>query len=84
MQGCPLSMVAYGLGIIPLIKRLKSTYPDITKLWYAYNAGALSKFDHLEKAFKSLKGNGPARGYLTDPTKSILFMHPQNLEAGDI
>ena len=29
-QGYPLAMVAYGFRIIPLIKRLKLTYPDIT------------------------------------------------------
>ena len=47
-QGDPLSMVACGVLIIPLIKHLKFTYPDVTQPWYAGNAGALGMFDHLE------------------------------------
>ena len=30
-QGQPLDMVAYWIGIHPMIKRLKSTYPDVTQ-----------------------------------------------------
>ena len=43
-QGDPLYMVAYGIGIILLIKRLKSTFPDVTHSWYAGDTGALGTF----------------------------------------
>ena len=83
-HGYPLDMVAYSIGMIPLIKFLKSTYPNVTQPFYAYNTGALGTLDHLEKCFKALKRNGWAQGYFPNPTKSILVMHPQNLKAGDI
>ena len=41
-------------------------------------------FDHLEKYFKALKYNALDRGYFPNPTKSILIMHLQNLEAREI
>ena len=40
-------------------------------------------FDHLEKYFKALKNNVPARGYFPEPTKRILVAHPQNLKTGE-
>ena len=83
MHGHPLAMVAYGIEILPLIKHLKSTYPDVMQPWYVDNAGALGMFDHLEKYFKALRRNGSEQGYFPDPTKSILAVHPQNLESGE-
>ena len=79
-QGDPMAMVAYGIVILPLIKHLKSTYPDVTQPWYGDSSGSRGTFDHLEKYFKALNGNSPARGYLTNPTKIILAEHPQNPE----
>ena len=76
-------MVAYGIEILPLTKRLKSMYPDVTQPWYSYNAGALVMFNHLDTYFKLLKNYLPTRGYLSNPTKSILVVHTQNLEAGE-
>ena len=47
-------MVAYGIGILPLFKLLKSTYLVVTQPWYDDGAGALGTFNHLEKYFKAL------------------------------
>ena len=77
----PLVIVAYRIGFLPLIKRLKSNYPDITQPWYANNAGALGMFDNLEQYFDLLKRNVPAWGYHPKPIKSILTVNPNNLEA---
>ena len=77
-----MAIVAYRIKIIPLIKHLKSKYPDVTQPWYADKAGALGMFDYLDEYFKALKRNGPERGYFSEPTKSILVVNPQNLEAG--
>ena len=76
----PLDMVAYMIGIIPLIKRLKLVYPNVMQPWYSDNSGVLGTFNHLEKYFKALKRNILARGYFPHPTKIILVMHPQNLK----
>ena len=83
-QGYPLDMVAYGIRIFPMRKRLKLTQPDVTQSWYAKNSGELGTFDHLERYFKALNRNGPARGYLPEPTKIILVVHSQKLKAGYI
>ena len=50
-QGDPLDMVAYGIGILPLIKNLKAEFTDVTQPWYADDAGALGKcgLDPLER-----------------------------------
>ena len=61
MQGYPLATVAYGIVVLPLIKRLKLAYPDITQLQYADDAGALGIFSNVDLYFHSLKRNGPAR-----------------------
>ena len=45
-------MVDYMIKILPLIKHLDSTYPDVTQPYYAENAGALGMFDHLENYSK--------------------------------
>ena len=34
-QGDPLAMIAYGIGILPLINNLKREIPDVTHPWYA-------------------------------------------------
>ena len=83
-QGDPLAMIAYGIVLFLLIKRLKSDYPDVTQPWYADDAGALVTFDSLELYFNSLKQNSPARGYYANPTKIILIVHTENIEAGKL
>ena len=62
-QGDPLTMVAYGIVILPLIKCLKSTCPDVMQPWYADYAGALGMFNNLERCFNFLTHNGPDRGH---------------------
>ena len=41
-------MIAYGIGILPLIKNLKREIPDVTQTWYADNNGALGIFARIE------------------------------------
>ena len=36
----PLAMNAYGIGVLPLIRYLRSTHPRFTQPWYADDAGA--------------------------------------------
>ena len=79
----PLSMIAYGIVILPLIKNLKQEIPDVTHPWYADDTGALGMFARLETYFDSLTRQGPGRGYYPEPSKSVLILHPDNLEAGN-
>ena len=62
-KGDPMPMVDYGIGIITMMKCLKSMYPDVTQPCYSDYYGALGTFDNLDKYFISLKRNGADRGY---------------------
>ena len=42
--GDSLAMVAYVIGILPLIKNLKTDFPDITQPRYSDEAGELGTF----------------------------------------
>ena len=82
-QGYPLSKVAYGIGILPVIKLPKSANPDVTQYWYADNAGALGMFDNLGEYFNLLKHNCPDWGYYSNTTKTILIVHLDNPKWGN-
>ena len=41
-------------------------------------------FAILETYFDYLTGQGPGRGYHPNPTKSVLIVRPENLEAGKL
>ncbi len=43
-QGDPLTMVAYGIMLLPLIRSLKEEIPDVDQPWYANDAGAGGTF----------------------------------------
>ena len=80
-QGDPLAMIAYGIGILPLIKNLKRAIPDVIQPWYTDAAGALGTFARLETYFDSLTCQGPGRGYHPKPSKSVLIVRPDHIEA---
>ena len=84
MQGSPLAIITYRIGILPLIRNLKWEIPDVTQPQYADNAGVLCTFTRLENYFDSLIRQGPGQGYQPEPTKIILIVRLENLEAGKI
>jgi hypothetical protein len=77
-QGDPLSMFAYGIGILPLIRRLQEEFPTVKQPWYADDAGAGGSFTDLRQFFLRLQEIGPAYGYFPEPTKSILIARAHN------
>ena len=79
MQGGPMAIVAYIIGVFPLIKRLKVDYTNVTHPWYSDDARALGMFNNLENVFNSLKRDGRDWGYYPKPTKTILIVHPDSL-----
>ena len=46
-QGDPLAMIAYGLGILPLIWVLQTLHPGVTQPWCADDAGAGGNFSGI-------------------------------------
>ena len=83
-QGYPIEMIAYGIGIIPLIKNLKQEIPDVTQPCYADDAGTLGTFTRLETYFDSMTRQGLGWGYHPEFTKIVLIVRLENLEAGKV
>ena len=73
-QGDPLTMIAYDIGVLPLICGLRRSHPRVTQPWYADDTGAVGKFGDVMSHFRDLHLRGPARGYFPEPTKSILVV----------
>ena len=61
-QGDPLAMIAYGIGILPLIRYLRRYHPCVTQAWYADDAGAGGGFGDIMDHFRDLQLRGPAWG----------------------
>ena len=78
-QGDPLTMIAYGIGVLPLIRELQGAHPCVTQPWYADEAGAGGKFSHILEHLRYLQARGPARDYYPEPTKIILVVAPGNI-----
>jgi hypothetical protein len=83
-QGDPLSIFAYGIGILLLIRILKAKFPAVEQPWYADDAGAGGKFDDIRRFFVKLLEIGPGYEYYPEPTKSILVVPQHSLEAAHI
>ena len=81
-QGYPLSINAYRIGILPLIKNIKQEIPDFPQPWYADDAGDLGTLARIETYFNLLTHQGPGRGYYPEPSKSVRVVHPENLDSG--
>ena len=79
-QGDSLTMIVYGIGILPLIKNLKQEIPDVKHPWYTDGTGALGTLSILQIYFDSLARQGPGPGYHPKPTKSVLIVHPENIK----
>ena len=45
----PLAMPFYAIATIPIIKKLHSTFNDISQVWYADDASAAGKVDALRQ-----------------------------------
>ena len=82
MQGDPLSMIVFRIVILPLIKNIKREIPDIIQPWHAKSAGSLGTFKRIETYFDSLTCLGLGRRYYPEPSKSVLIVCPENIEAG--
>ena len=73
-------MVAYGIGILPLIRHLKNKQPNLHQSWYADDASAAGSLQAIKLYFQELTEVGPKYGYYPEPSKSILIVRDNNLQ----
>jgi hypothetical protein len=71
-------MIAYGIGMLPLIRKLKSEFPAVKQLWYADDALIAAKFHQIQDIFSALEKYGPTFGYFPEPSKSVLVVTEAN------
>ena len=67
-------MIAYGIGVLPLIRELRESHPRVTQPWSADDAGTGGTFQQVQAYFQDLQARGPAWGYYPEPTESILVV----------
>jgi len=77
-QGDPLSMILYGLAVLPLIRGLKLKFPDLTHVWFADDGNAAGTFHRLDEFFVHVNQHGKPFGFNLDPRKCVLVTHPNN------
>ena len=76
MQGDPLAMSMYALGILPLIRKLKAT----KQVWFTDDAAAGGSLVNLHEWWTALLRQGPSFGYHPNPAKTWLIIKEGNLD----
>ena len=76
-------MIAYVIGVLPFIRELWDAHPRVTQPCYADGAGSGGNFGQILTHFRYLQVRGTWRGYLQEPTKSILVVSPQNVSRAE-
>ena len=70
-QGDPLSMVVYGIGMMPLTLQFKREIVYYFQPWYSNDTMVEAKFGKILDYFNKLDALRLARGYFSEPTKSV-------------
>ena len=81
VQGDPILMFCYAIGILPLCKHLKTIHADCQSTWYADDSVAAGTFEQIEMFFDDLTIHGPSFGYHPEPSKSILIVKERDVES---
>ena len=69
-QGDPLSMVLYGVALLPLAKALRARDRLVVQPWYADDAAMWGKARRNARVLRALVDLGPSYGYFPEPEKS--------------
>jgi hypothetical protein len=80
-QGDPLSMVLYGVALVPLAEQLRAEVPRVLQPWYADDCAMAGPVSGIAAAMALLETQGPRRGYYPEPAKSIFVGRPADLPA---
>ena len=76
-------MIAYGIGILPLICELRTAHPHATQPWYEYKSDVGGTFEALQDHMRDLLVRGPLWGNFPEPTKIILVLSLQNFQRAE-
>ena len=81
-QGDPLSMVLYGITLVPIVEELRDSDPNLLSTYYSDDA----TFDGSERRSAAqlhlLMEQGPDQGYFSNPTKYLFITdNPEEKEA---
>ena len=79
MQGDPLAMSMYALGILPLIQKLKGTQ----QVWFADDAAAGGSLENLKEWWSRLLKLGPTYGYHPNPAKTWLVVKEEHVDQAE-
>ena len=82
-QGDPLAMSMYALATVPLIRKLHSTVPDASQVWFADDATAVGPVSKLLEWWHHLVSVGPAFGYFPNSSKPFLIVKPEYLSQAE-
>ena len=73
-QGYPLSMVLYGITLVPLAEELRTADPGLLSPCYADDAAFDGSARHSAQLLKMLTKRGPDRDNLTKLAKSLFIL----------
>ena len=73
-QRDPLSMIAYGIEVLPIIRELWNAHPLVTQPLYAGDAGAGGTFQQILEHFRDLQARGLARATFPGATTKMLLV----------
>lgn len=68
----PLSMLLYGLTLVPLAKSIRKATQQVVQPWYADDMAMAGPASTINTAVKLLMRYGPDCGYYPEPDKSLL------------
>lgn len=71
-QGDSLSMLLYGLTLVPLAKIIREATDQVIQPWYAGDMAMAGPASKIKIAMNLLMKYGPDRGYFPEPDKSVL------------
>ena len=72
-QGDTLSMVLYGITLVPLAEELCAADPGLLSPFYANDAAFDGSARRSAQLLKMLMRRGPDQGYFPEPTKSLFI-----------
>jgi hypothetical protein len=81
-QGDPLSMLLYGVALVPLVEELRQADPMVMSPFYADDAVLDGGTRRLARLLRFLMEKGPEWGYYPEPEKSIFVADcPSQMDA---